>query len=158
MHWKYPEWLILVLSMDEQEQVNVMLAGWAMSCSSEPPMFAVAISQQNRTHEVISRTGEFVVAFPSKGMESDALYCGTHSGRDGDKLQQTAFETISGGVVRPPLLKGCRINLECQLVDALPTGDHSIFAGQVMAAHLDMDAPPNIVNFGQMRFAVAHPV
>ncbi len=157
MHWKYPEWVIFVVSADEHQGTNVMPAGWAMICSSRPPMFAVAIATGNYTHDVIVQQGEFVVAFPTRGMEEDILYCGTHSARDGSKLAQTNLETMPATVVQTPLLRKCRINLECKLVEQVATGDHSIFVGHVVAAHVDPDAPPNLVNFGDTTFAVARP-
>lgn len=157
MKWKYPEWIILVVSVDEKQQVNVMPAGWAMICSGDPAMFAVAINRHNYTHEVIAKQREFVVAFPSREMEADILYCGTHSGRDGSKLEHTNLETTPATAIQTPLLKNCRLNLECKLVEQIATGDHSIFAGQVMVAHVDPAAAPNLVNFGNHTFAVAQP-
>ena len=158
MRWKYPEWVVVVLSCDHKQRVNAMLAGWAMICSGSPPMFAIAVAKSNYTHDVICDTREFVVAFPSQGMEEDVLYCGNYSGRDGRKLEKTNLCPTPAAQVQVPLLSGCRVNLECELAETVSTGDHSIFVGHVVASHIDSEAPPNIVNFGESTLAPAMPL
>jgi len=50
--------------------------------------------------------------------------------------------------VRVPLLRGAVYNLECTLHAAVETGDHVLFVGEVVAAHLDEEAGPRLMNFG----------
>ena len=107
MERKYPEWVVLVVTIDDGGTVDIMPAGWAMIASSNPPMFAVAIGHGRYTHELLSKAKEFVIAFPSPGQEEDVLYTGTHSGRDVDKLAGTDFETLPAAKIRTPLLDGC---------------------------------------------------
>jgi flavin reductase (DIM6/NTAB) family NADH-FMN oxidoreductase RutF len=134
-----------------------MPAGWAMIASHQPPLFAIAVGHTRYTHELIQASREFVIAFPSPGMEEATLYCGTHSGRDVNKLAKTDLQVTPAKRVKPPLLKGCIVNLECRLASATPAGDHTIFVGEVLASHVEDGVERRLVNFGDNRFAAAMP-
>lgn len=157
MKRKFPEWVVLIVTVDAKGSVDIMPAGWAMIASGNPPMFAVAVGHGRYTHELIEKGREFIIAFPSPGQGEDVMYTGTHSGRDVDKLANTRFEATPATCVKPPLLKGCIVNLECKLSSQTPAGDHSVFVGEVLAAHVEEHVPERLVNFGGSRFAAARP-
>jgi len=71
-------------------------------------------------------------------------YCGIHSGRDVDKFKQMNSTPLQASVIAAPLGKEAVCNLECRLVDQLDTGDHTIFVGQIIAAHLN-DNPQKLL-------------
>ncbi len=157
MKKKYPEWVVLVVTVDDRGQVDIMPAGWAMIASHKPPMFAIAVGHTRYTLDLITARREFVIAFPSPGMEDATLYCGTHSGRDVNKLAQTGLQTQPAKCVKTPLIKNCIVNLECKLDSATPAGDHTIFVGTVLAAHVEESVEKRLVNFGDNRFSAASP-
>ena len=157
MKREYPEWVVWVVTVDARGQVDVMPAGWAMIASHQPPMFAVAVGHTRYTHETLSAGGEFVIAFPSPGMEEATLFCGTHSGRNVHKVPRTGLGVIPARRVKPPLIKGCIVNLECRLASATPAGDHTIFVGEVVASHVEEEVGRRLVNFGDNRFSTAIP-
>ena len=154
---KYPEWVVLVVTKRSDGLVDVMPAGWAMVTSGQPPMFAVSVGHRRYTHELIEEGGEFVIAFPSPGMGPAIDYCGSHSGRDADKIANTTLDVLPSSEVKPPLIKGAIVNLECRLAGTLRTGDHTIFAGEIVAAHVEEDVRSRLVNFGGNCYAVARP-
>ena len=160
---KYPEWIDLVVSRgaiggeEGAAAVNVMPVGWSTIASGTPLLYAVAINAHHHTTRLIRETREFVVAAPSAAMAAAALYCGTHSGRDGDKIKPSGLQLAEASSVRVPLLKGAVYNLECTLHAEVESGDHVLFIGQVVAAHLDDQAGPRLMNFGD-RWAVAQAV
>lgn len=157
MSRKYPEWVVLISTKDRNGKPNVMPAGWAMIVSGNPPMFAVAVGHKRYTHKIIKNQKEFVISFPGPGMERIISYCGSHSGRDVDKFAETDLKAISADEVDAPLIAGCTINLECVLKGELETGDHTVFAGEVVASHIEEDLPDHLVNFSG-KFAIAKPV
>ena len=154
---KYPEWVVLVVTRRSDGLVDVMPAGWAMVTSGRPPMFAVSVGHGRYTHELIEQGGEFVIAFPSPGMGPAIDYCGSHSGRDVDKIAHTTLEVLPSSEIEPPLVKDAIVNLECRLAGSLITGDHTIFAGEIVAAHIEEDVRARLVNFGGNRYAAARP-
>ena len=152
---KYPEWIVLVVTMDQQGQVDVMPAGWCMVTSGQPLMLAVSIHPNRHTHKLLREAGEFVIAFPAAGQGPAVWYCGSHSGRDVDKIANTDLETLPATEIKTPLLKGAVANFECRLVKQMDTGDHTIFVGEVVAAHIEEGAPGRLLNFGNNRYAMA---
>lgn len=146
---KYPEWIDLVVSRASDGQVNAMPVGWSMIASGSPHLYAVAIHTRHYTAELIEASGEFVVAAPSAAMADATHYCGTHSGRAGDKIGPSGLELVPATELETPLLKGAVYNLECVLHSQVPSGDHVIFVGEVVAAHVDPAAGERLMNFGE---------
>jgi flavin reductase (DIM6/NTAB) family NADH-FMN oxidoreductase RutF len=126
-----------------------MPVGWSMIASGSPLLYAVAINTGHHTTRLIRETREFVVAAPSASMGPATLYCGTHSGRDGDKIGPSGLQLVPATSVGVPLLKGALYNLECALHTEVETGDHTLFVGEVVAAHLDDEAGARLMNFGK---------
>lgn len=155
---KYPELITLLVTTDEDGRSNIMPVSWCMDCSHTPPMMAVAIDTRRYTHHLIEERGQFVLAFPTPGMGSDIWYSGTHSGREGDKFAHLDLELSRAAEVNVPLVVGVVTNLECRLVKQMLTGDHTIFVGEIVAAHVDDEAPGRLLNFGPLGFALGQPV
>jgi len=154
---KYPEWVAFVVACDAKGKPNLMPAGWVMFASGEPPMLAVAIAHSRYTHQLIEQTGEYVIAFAGQGQEELIRRAGSSSGRDVDKFAQFQIETAPGEMIRCPLLVGAAINFECRIEQRAPAGDHSIFIGRILAAHVPDPPIPKLENFGQERYLVAAP-
>lgn len=154
---KYPEWLTLVVAADPAGRPNAMAAGWCMWTSGTPPMLAVSVGLSRYTHELIEGRKEFVIAFPGAGQGAGTLAVGSKSGREHpNKVAEAGFQTARAAVVGVPLIEGAAANFECRLVRRLRTGDHTIFVGEVVAAHVAEPAVERIVNFGGT-FACAVP-
>ncbi len=157
MRRKYPEWVVLVSTVDEDGTPDVMPAGWSMVASYQPPMFAVSVGHTRYTHELVRSRKEFVVAFPGPGLEEAIAYTGSCSGRDvKEKVANAGLAVFEASLVEPPLLEDCVVNLECELAGELEAGDHTIFLGRVVAAHVAPDVPGRLLNFAG-EFAVAVP-
>jgi len=152
---KYPEWIVLVVTIDQQGQVDVMPAGWCMVTSGRPLMLALAIHPGRHTHKLLTEAQEFVISFPAAGQGPAVWYCGSHSGRDVDKIANTDLELLPPAEIKTPLLKGAVANFECRLVKQMDAGDHTIFVGEVVAAHIEEEAAGRLVNFGDFRYAMA---
>jgi flavin reductase (DIM6/NTAB) family NADH-FMN oxidoreductase RutF len=119
-------------------------------------MVAISVGHTRYSHELIGQSGEFVLVFPSAAQAEACTICGTKSGRDTDKLAAAALRTAPARLVRPPLLEGAVANLECRVKGRLTTGDHTIFAAEILAAHVDDDAGERVCNFAG-RFVAARP-
>ena len=64
---------------------------------------------------------------------------GTHSGRDMDKLKEFGSTTSPTTEIDSVILDDAVANFECVLEGELPTGDHMIFAGKVVASHINTE-------------------
>jgi flavin reductase (DIM6/NTAB) family NADH-FMN oxidoreductase RutF len=152
---KYPEWIDLVVSKSADGRVNVMPVGWSMITSGTPAMYAVAINKRHYTTQAIRGTRAFVIAAPAAGMGPATWYCGTHSGHDGDKIGPSGLTLVPAAHIDTPLIEGAVYNLECTLHSELETGDHILFVGEIVAAHMDEDVGDRLLNFGSNIWAQA---
>lgn len=133
---KYPEWIVMVVTADEDGTPNAMPAGWCMFTSGDPTMMATSIGFERYTHNLLENSNNFVLAYPSKNQKEDVLYCGSHSGANVEKFEETDLEPVKASVVDAPLIEGSVACFECEKKGTLDTGDHTIFAGEVVAAHV----------------------
>jgi len=148
MKRKYPEAISWATCVDEEGHPNAIALGWCMCTSNDPPMLAVSVGLTRYSHELIEKAGEFVVVFPSEGMEDATLVVGTKSGRDGDKMAESGVTLVPGTKVKAPLVDDACANFECKLAGTLRTGDHTIFAGEIVAAHVGPDDKSRIYTLG----------
>lgn len=132
-----PETCIFIISRDKNEKPNIMPGGWSMKCSHEPPLFAVAISKEGYTHQLIRETKEFVIAVAHKGMEKYLEEFGSVHGHLRNKFEGSDIQTEKAKYVHCPLLKDATINLECSLYKEVEAGDHLIFIGKVLTSYVN---------------------
>jgi len=149
---KYPERTVLAVSISKDGKPNIITLGWNMPTSIKPPMVAISVGLTRYSHKLISESGEFVLAFPSEGMEDALLFCGTHSGRDVDKFRATGLTPVKAKYVKPPLIAEATVNMECRVVGSIRTGDHTIFVGEILAAYVSDEDKPVLFNVGNWVF------
>lgn len=136
---KYPEGVAIALAKDRTGKVNPITLGWFMTTSIQPRMLAISVAHNRHSLDAIRHSKEFVLALPSLAMAEETLYYGTKSGRDTDKLADCSAATQPAMRVDCLLLSDAVVNFECSLSGELTTGDHVIFAGEVLAVHVNQD-------------------
>ncbi len=138
---KYPEQVVIVLAREKNGKVNPITIGWIMLTSHVPPMMAFSVGLTRYSLEVLRIAGECVIAFPSELQADEAFLFGTKSGRKTDKLTESGAKTSPAKVVDSVLLDDAVANFEMRITGEYPTGDHVIFAGEIVASHINPDAP-----------------
>ncbi|NLI16161.1 MAG: flavin reductase family protein [candidate division Zixibacteria bacterium] len=118
---------------------NIITVAWIGVACSEPPMIAVGIRENLYSFGLIKQSGEFVVNITGADIVREVDYCGVNSGKDVDKFKMTGLTPMEASKVKPPLIKECPINLECQVRRTLELGSHHLFIGEVVATHIDED-------------------
>ena len=146
---KYPEQVVIVLAKEKSGRVNPITIGWTMLTSHQPPMMAISVAEKRYSVGVIREAGEFVIAFPSEKQTKETLLFGTKSGRDTDKLALSEISTVPAQKIDCLLIDDAVANFECRLVGEFTTGDHVIFVGEVLLAHVNPDAPGRIYIVGK---------
>jgi flavin reductase (DIM6/NTAB) family NADH-FMN oxidoreductase RutF len=153
---KYPEQIALAVSIDANGQADIITLGWMMPTSNQPPMVAISVGLERHSHKLISEGGEYVLALPGPELAEACLICGTKSGRDINKVACCGLQTYPARHVKPPLLGGCVANFEVKVTGEFLTGDHTIFAGEILAAHIEEQTPERVYNFAG-KFLAADP-
>ena len=95
-----------------------------------------------------------MINIPTTDLIEQVEYCGTKSGRDVDKFEETKLTPKPAEYVDAPLIDECPVNIECQVVDKMRPGTYTMFAGKVLAIHvkegifngksLDLEKAPTI--------------
>ena len=140
---KYPEQVVIAIAKDRNGKANPITLGWTMIVSGEPPMMAIAVAKTHYSVEAITYSECFTIVFPSSEMADAALFFGSRSGRDVDKLAVEA-ETVIDSL----LLVDAVANFECALEQHMHAGDHIIFVGNVTAAHVNEQAKKRLYTLG----------
>ena len=155
----FPTPVVLATCVDKNGNPNIITLGWAMKTSWQPPMVAISVAPSRYSHKLIEETGEFVLAIPTKEIVEMVHKCGRSSGRDIDKFKAFNLTPIPAKKVRPPLIKECVANLECKVVAKVTTGDHTLFIGEVVVAHVDeqyFDERRNCLDLDKAKVLITH--
>jgi flavin reductase (DIM6/NTAB) family NADH-FMN oxidoreductase RutF len=145
---KYPEQVVIVIAKDSSGKFNPITLGWTMIVSGKPAMMAIAVAKSHYSIETIRHSECFTVAFPSADMADDALFFGSNSGRDTDKLAQSECETQSAEEIDSVLLSNAVANFGCSLESEMVAGDHIIFVGRIVMSYVNTEAKKRLYTIG----------
>jgi flavin reductase (DIM6/NTAB) family NADH-FMN oxidoreductase RutF len=136
---RFPEQVTIAIARDTSGKHNPITISWTMLTSIEPPMIAISVGRQRYSAGALRHSREFVLSLLSAGMTEEAVFHGTKSGRDMDKLAECGTKTQPATEIDSVLLADAVANFECKLESEHETGDHIIFVGRVVAAHVNQD-------------------
>jgi len=138
---KYPEPIVIVLAKEKNGKVNPITLRCCMFTSFMPPRVVISMGKNWHSLEVILKAKEFVLSFPSELQAESALLFGTKSGKYMDKLAASGIRTLPAKRINCLLIEDAVANFECRLSGKLRTGDHVILVGEIIAAHVNPEAP-----------------
>jgi flavin reductase (DIM6/NTAB) family NADH-FMN oxidoreductase RutF len=145
---KYPEQVVIAIAKDKNGKANPVTLGWTMIVSGAPPMMAIAVAKKHYSIQTIRHSKCFTVAFPSVEMADAALFFGSRSGRDVDKLAEFECETAPAKSIDSVLLSEAVANFECTLESETEAGDHIIFVGKVVCSHANSEPKKRLYTVG----------
>ena len=131
-YWKpsnmlYPLPAVMVSCADEDGRANVMTAAWTGTVCSDPVMVYVSIRKERYSHDIIERTGEFVINLTTKKLVRAADYAGVRSGRNEDKFQTLHLTQAPSRLVKAPGIAESPVSLECRVEQILRLGSHDMY-------------------------------
>ena len=94
------DWMLITAR--DGEKVNAMTASWgSLGVLWNRPVCVCYIRPQRYTYGLVEREERISVAFMSEGYRKALNYCGSHSGRDEDKLSAAGLtaDTLDGAPV-----------------------------------------------------------
>jgi flavin reductase (DIM6/NTAB) family NADH-FMN oxidoreductase RutF len=145
---KYPEQVVIAIAKDRNGKANPITLGWTMIASGSPPMMAIAVARTHYSIQAIEHSRCFTIAFPSAQMADVALFFGSQSGRAVDKLAEADCPTVPARQIDSVLLSDAVANFECTLESQMPAGDHMIYLGKVVAAHVNAESQNRLYTVG----------
>lgn len=133
---KFTESVSYAIAKDQNGIANPITVAWMMRTSHQPPMLAISVALQSHSYEAIRLSNCFTVVFPNEAQIKEALFFGTHSGKEMDKLKEFGTAASPAAEIDSVILDDASANFECVLEGQLITGDHAIFAGRIVACHV----------------------
>lgn len=131
---------VMVSCADEEGNANVMTAAWAGTVCSDPVMVSVSIRKERYSHDIIARTGEFVINLTNAKLAKVTDFVGVRSGKEIDKFNLEGDLKITkepSKVVKAPCIKESPLCLECKVKQILPLGSHDMFIAEVVSTDVD---------------------
>ena len=128
---------VVMVTCGDGDEANIITVGMYMPISARPPLVCIGIAPQRYSHQLIVKTGEFVVNSPSISLETEMHYCGIISARKVNKWKETGLTPIPSLKVKTPRIKECFGHLECKVIESHVLGDHTLFVGEVVATTVD---------------------
>jgi len=134
---------------------NPITIGWAtLGVVWGKPIFTVLVRPSRYSFGLLRKSGDFAVSVPAakdKKMAKAVAWCGTNSGRNGDKYKGAGITKEDGIIIDTPYVAECPIHYECRRVNSnhildaeidaeirsqyYPEGDlHQIWWGEILGA------------------------
>ena len=107
---------IFLTSRGEKE--NTMVIGWGgITYYWNKPIFLVPIRTSRYSWKAVHDTGVFTVSVPlNVDLKKALAFCGSKSGRDYDKFQESHLTPLPGKFVKAPIIGECILHYECKVV------------------------------------------
>lgn len=140
---------VTVVTTSNDEGTFGMTASSVTSLSAQPPMMLACLNQSAPTSRAVSSAGLFAVNILGQGHEHLATQFAVPSD---DKFKDVG---LIEGTLGVPLLAEALAHLECEVVEEMTGGTHTIFLGRVLRASARDGAPLTYFRGGFGRFEFA---
>lgn len=128
-----PYGLYVLTAKNSQGEIGASTVNWVTQASFEPPLVVVGVKADSRIHGIIKEAKSFALNVLGKNQQKAAFAFFKPAEVKGNLLSGEPFRDGSNGA---PILENSPAVVECELVDTVEKGDHSIFVGKVIEAHL----------------------
>lgn len=133
----YPAPVVMVSCGEKKENHNIITVAWTGTVCSEPAMTFVSIRPSRYSHQIIKKSGEFVINLVNRRLAFATDFCGVKSGREMDKFFHLKLTPGKAEHVQAPLIVESPVNIECRVTDVQQLGSHDMFLAKVLAIHAD---------------------
>lgn len=133
----YPLPAVLVSCGATPAEYNLLTVAWTGTVCTSPPMCYISVRPERYSHEIIRRTGEFVINLTTEQMARAVDWCGVRSGRDYDKFRETGLTPGKADLVAAPIVDEAPVSIECKVTQVLPLGSHDLFLAEVVNVQAD---------------------
>jgi flavin reductase (DIM6/NTAB) family NADH-FMN oxidoreductase RutF len=126
---------VTVITTSHEGQLHGMTATAFSSVSAEPPTVLIVLNRSTRTHPLVSASRHFVVNLLS---ESQVELGKRFAGKIENQFDGIAHTLNDEGV---PVINGAVASLECETINEMNVGTHTIFIGKVVRGGCSETAP-----------------
>ena len=141
---------VILVTCGKDEKYNIITLAWQTPLSINPPLVGISVAPSHYSHGLIRESGEFTINIPSREQLDIVHYCGTHSGKNVNKIERLNLCVKPGRIISPPHLVDSLGQIECELRAHHKVGDHSFFVGEVIYACVKDDAFDGVWNSAEV--------
>lgn len=127
----------VMVSCGDGQVKNIITIAWTGIINSDPPITYVSVRKSRYSHDIIERTGEFVINLTTEKLAFAADYCGVRSGRDVDKFEQQKLTAIKSRIVSCPSIEESPVNIECRVMEKKEYPTHDMFIAEIVSVSVD---------------------
>ena len=150
-----------LISCGTVDKPNVMTAAWTGIIASDPALTYVSIRPSRYSHEIISKSKEFVINLPTYKLLEATDFCGVKSGRNTDKFKEMNLTAEKCLKISAPQIAESPVSIECRVIEVRNYGTHDMFLAEIMAvnvddAYIDEKGALDIEKAGLLAYAHGH--
>ena len=119
------------------ENPNVCTVAWCGIVNSKPPRTYISLRPSRHSHQLITNSGEFVIALPTTQLVKTIDYCGVKSGRDENKFETCNLTPQAATTISAPLIEQSPVCLECRVFQTISLGSHDMFLADIVAVNVE---------------------
>ena len=151
----------VMASLGEGDEANIITIAWTGIINSRPPMTYISVRKERHSHDILMKTGEFVINLTTEAILRQTDWCGVRSGRDFDKWKETGLTKEPTSVVKCPMIAESPVNLECRVTEVKELGSHDMFMAEIVKVHvddsiIDEDGHFDVVRAGLLAYIHGH--
>jgi len=151
----------VMASLGEGDEANIITIAWTGIINSRPPMTYISVRKERHSHDILMKTGEFVINLTTEAILRQTDWCGVRSGRDFDKWKETGLTKEPASVVKCPMIAESPVNLECRVTEVKELGSHDMFMAEIVKVHvdesiIDEDGHFDVVKAGLLAYIHGH--
>ena len=127
----------VMVSCGDGQVKNIITIAWTGIINSDPPITYVSVRKSRYSHDIIERTGEFVINRTTEKLAFAADYCGVRSGRDVDKFKEMKLTAAESKEVSCPSIEESPVNIECRVMEMKEYPTHDMFIAEIVSVSVD---------------------
>lgn len=127
----------VMVSCGENGINNIITIAWTGIINSEPPLTYISVRKERYSHDIISRSGEFVINLTTRKLAFAADFCGVRSGRDIDKFASQNLTAADSRVVNCPSIEESPVNIECKVLEIKEFPTHDMFIAEIVSVSVE---------------------
>ena len=151
----------VMVSLGEGDEANIITIAWTGIINSRPPMTYISVQKKRHSHDILMKTGEFVINLTTEDLARQTDWCGVKSGRDVDKWKEMKLTKEAASEVKCPMIAESPVNLECRVTEMKELGSHDMFMAEIVKVHvdesiIDEDGHFDVVKAGLLAYIHGH--
>jgi flavin reductase (DIM6/NTAB) family NADH-FMN oxidoreductase RutF len=148
--WTLPYGLYVVGSRHGDRR-NGMAANWATQVAFEPKLLGIAVENEAVTHQLIEGSGVFTLNTVARDDRHIIRKFTKPVEVDEAGMTMNGFAFHDGPATGAPVLDASPAYLECEVRQAVPTGGHTLFIGEVVNTGFQADEETPVLRMEDTR-------